>query len=184
VSAEANAPALSELPSAGVLRRFGAIVYDTLPVLALLIVVGTLPFVPFLDGKVLVPREVGALAYLYWLVELAIIVLFFGLFWTRRGQTIGMLAWRLRLQNPDGSLPRWPQVLTRIGVVFALLTPFLIGYWLIRGYLPDKNTRQLAIGLSLLPCIAAYLWIWIDRERLALHDRLSGTRVVVLPKKK
>jgi len=29
-----------------------------------------------------------------------------------------------------------------------------------------------------------YWWIWVDRERLAWHDRWSGTTVVVLPKKK
>jgi uncharacterized RDD family membrane protein YckC len=29
-----------------------------------------------------------------------------------------------------------------------------------------------------------YFWIWIDRDRLAWHGRWSGTKVVVLPKKK
>jgi len=178
VSAEAG-----ELPSAGIVRRFGAMVYDALPVLALL-VIGTFPFVPFLNGKVLVPREVGALAYGYWLEQLLITILFFGFFWTRRGQTIGMLAWRLRLQLPDGSLPRWPQVLIRDGIVIALLVPFLAGYWLIWGQWADHRARQIAMGLSLAPIVIAYLWIWVDRQHLALHDRWSGTRVVVVPKKK
>lgn len=170
------------LPGAGVLRRVGAMVYDALPVLALLII-GTFPFVPFLHGKVLVPREVGALAYVYWLEQLVITVLFFAFFWTRRGQTIGMLAWRLRLQQPDGSLPSWPQVQVRLALVFALLLPFLLGYWLIWGHWQDARARHIAIGASLVPVAVAYLWIWVDGERLALHDRWSGTRVVVLPKK-
>jgi uncharacterized RDD family membrane protein YckC len=28
-----------------------------------------------------------------------------------------------------------------------------------------------------------YFWIWVDRDRLAWHDRWSGTRVIVLPKR-
>ncbi|HEY4368959.1 MAG TPA: RDD family protein [Steroidobacteraceae bacterium] len=172
----------NELPNAGVLRRFGAIIYDTLPVLALLII-GTFPFVPFLHGKVLVPKEVGALAYLYWLEQVVITVLFFGFFWTRRGQTIGMLAWRLRVQSPDGSLPRWSQALVRLGIIFVLLLPFVAGYWLIWGHWPEARARQIAMGLSLLPLLVAYLWIWVDREHLALHDRWSGTRMVVIPKR-
>ena len=38
--------------------------------------------------------------------------------------------------------------------------------------------------VSLAALGLGYFWIWIDRERLAWHDRWSGTRVVVLPKKK
>jgi uncharacterized RDD family membrane protein YckC len=32
--------------------------------------------------------------------------------------------------------------------------------------------------------VLCYLWIWIDRDGLAWHDRLTHTRVVVLPKRK
>jgi uncharacterized RDD family membrane protein YckC len=27
------------------------------------------------------------------------------------------------------------------------------------------------------------LWLWVDRDALTWHDRLAGTRVVVLPAK-
>lgn len=172
-----------EPPNAGVLRRFGAMIYDCLPVLALLIV-ATFAFVPFLHGKVLVPREVGALAYVYWLVQLALTAAFFVFFWTRKGQTIGMLAWRLRLQRPDGSLLDWRVALARLAIIFALLLPFLAGYWLIWRDWPDRHARTLAICVSLAPIVLSYLWIWIDRDRLAWHDRWTKTRVVMLPKKK
>lgn len=170
------------LPSAGVLRRLGAMLYDCLPVLALLII-ATFPFMPFVHGKVLVPREVGALAYVYWLVQLALTAGFFVFFWTRKGQTVGMLAWRLRLQRVDGSLPDWRVALARLAIVFALLLPFLAGYWLIWRHWPDRHARVLAMCISLAPIAFAYLWIWIDRDRLAWHDRWTNTRVVVLPKR-
>lgn len=158
-------------------------IYDCLPVLALLII-ATFPFVPFLHGKVLVPREVGALAYMYWLLQLVLTAAFFVFFWTRKGQTVGMLAWRLRLQLPDGSLPGRRVALTRLAIVFTLLLPFLAGYWLIWRSWPDRNARMLANCISLAPIVFAYLWIWIDRDHLAWPDRWSGTRVVVLPKQK
>ena len=171
------------LPNAGVLRRIGAIVYDCLPVLALLIL-ATFPFLPFVHGKVLVPREVGALAYLYWLVQLAVIAAFFVFFWTTRGQTVGMLAWRLRLQRDNGSLLDWRLSLVRLGIVGGLLLPFVVGYWLIWGHWPDRHARLLAMCGSLAPIVLSYLWVWIDRERRTWHDRWTGTRVVLLPKKR
>jgi uncharacterized RDD family membrane protein YckC len=142
------------MTSAGVLRRFGAMLYDTLIVLALLVIV-TLLFFPF-TGKGITPRESGAVEHIYQAALLLVVVLFFCVFWTWRGQTLGMLAWRLRVERSDGTFLTWRDALIRLAgacVSFALL------------------------GLG-------YFWIWIDRDKLAWHDRWSGTRVVVLPKRK
>jgi uncharacterized RDD family membrane protein YckC len=168
--------------SAGIGRRFGAIVYDALILIGVL-AIATFPFLPFLNGKVLVPREVGALAYGYWLWELLLVTGFFVFFWTRRGQTLGMLAWRLRIQRADGENLRWRDAVRRLALVAALLTPAAAGYQLVWREWNDANARTLATVIALLPFFAAYFWIWIDRDRLAWHDRWSGTRVVVAPKK-
>ncbi len=82
-------------------------------------------------------------------------MLFFGWFWTRSGQTLGMQAWRLRVQQPDGSPISWRQALVRMGG--AVLSALCLG--------------------------AGYWWLLFDRERRTWHDRLSGTRVVLLPKR-
>jgi uncharacterized RDD family membrane protein YckC len=43
--------------------------------------------------------------------------------------------------------------------------------------------RRYAVGsLSLVLGGAGFWWAWIDRERLTLHDRVSRTRLVRLPK--
>lgn len=140
--------------SAGVLRRLGAMLYDTLVVVALLATV-TLAFLPFTGGEAITKENVGSLEDLYHAVLVLVIVLFFGGFWTRRGQTIGMLAWRLRVERQDGSALHWP----------------------------DAFKRLAGASVSLLACGLGYFWIWIDRDRLAWHDRWSRTRVVVLPKR-
>lgn len=141
------------LPSAGVLRRLGAMFYDLLAILALMMVV-TGALLPITGGEAISSERFGAWEYAYRALLVAIVVAFFGLFWTRRGQTLGMLAWRLRVEREDGSLLSWGDVFKRLA----------------------------AATVSLTLAFAGYLWIWIDRDRLAWPDRWTRTRVVVLPK--
>jgi uncharacterized RDD family membrane protein YckC len=140
---------------AGVLRRFGAMLYDLLLVLALLFIVTAL-FLPFTGGEAITPRESGAVERVYQAALVLVFVLFFCVFWTWRGQTVGMLAWRLRVERNDGTFLTWRDALLRLAGACVSLA---------------------ALGLG-------YFWIWIDRDGLAWHDRWSGTRVVVMPKKK
>ncbi len=142
------------LPSAGVLRRFGAMLYDSLLIIALLMVVTSL-FMLLTGGEAISEQRVGMLEQVYRGVLLLVIVLFFGWFWTRRGQTLGMTAWRLKLEREDGGAITWVQVLQRLAGALVSLGVFGLGYF----------------------------WIWIGRDRLAWHDRWSGTRVRVMPKR-
>ena len=140
--------------TAGVLRRLGAMLYDLLIVVALMFIVTAL-FLPFTAREAITPRDSGALERIYQAALVLVAVLFFCVFWTRRGQTLGMLAWRLRVERSDGSTLTWRDALIRLAGACVSLA---------------------ALGLG-------YFWIWVDRDRLAWHDRWSGTRVVVLPKK-
>jgi uncharacterized RDD family membrane protein YckC len=171
------------LPSAGFARRLAAMVYDFFPVLALAFIV-TMPFLPFLHGRRFIPEEVGSLAYVHWAIVLLVSGLFFVFFRVRSGQTLGMVAWRLRMQKPDGSAVHWCQAVIRVLIVGALWTPFFAGYSLFWGNWTDSLTRKLATCASLLPWLTAYAWIWIDKERLAWPDRWTKTRVVVEANKK
>jgi uncharacterized RDD family membrane protein YckC len=139
---------------AGLLRRLGAMLYDGLLLLAVLMVATAL-FLPLTGGEAIDPRTDPLLEFVYRAVLVLLVVAFFGLFWTRRGQTLGMASWRLRVEREDGSLLGWGDTLRRLG-------------WSL---------------LSLLPLGLGYLWIVFDPQRRAWHDRLSGTRVVVLPKR-
>lgn len=85
-----------------------------------------------------------------WLV--AVIWGFFAYFWTHGGQTLGMSAWRLRLVRADGGPPR----------------------------LPDSLLRLACASLSLAPAGLGLLWVLIDRDGLAWHDRWSRTRLVMV----
>ena len=43
-----------------------------------------------------------------------ILVGFYGIFWRKAGQTLGMQTWRLKTMNRDGSLLSWRQSMMRI----------------------------------------------------------------------
>lgn len=138
---------------AGLLRRLGAMLYDGLLLLGVLMVATAL-FLPLTGGEAVDARVHPLLELLYRSVLLLLIVGFFGLFWTRDGQTLGMASWRLRVEREDGTPLGWGDALRRLG--WALV--------------------------SLLPMGLGFLWILFDPQRRAWHDRLSRTRVVVLPK--
>ncbi len=127
--------------------------YDGLLLLGVLMVATAL-FLPLTGGEAVGSERNLALDLLYRSVLLALVVGFFGLFWTRSGQTLGMASWRLRVEREDGARLGWGDTLRRLG--WALV--------------------------SLLPLGLGFLWVLFDPERRAWHDRLSRTRVVVLPK--
>jgi len=140
--------------SAGVVRRFGAMFYDTLVVIAVLMVVTALLMIP-LGGEAISAEHVGVFEYAYQGLLVLVIAGFFGLFWTRRGQTLGMMAWRLKLERVDGRPVGWRDALLRLAAATVSLGVLGLGYF----------------------------WIWIDRDGLAWHDRWTRTRVRVLPKR-
>jgi uncharacterized RDD family membrane protein YckC len=138
---------------AGLLRRLGALLYDSLLLVALMMLATAL-FLPFTGGEAVTPATQPMLEVAYRLVLAALTVAFYGYFWTRGGQTLGMAAWRLRVEREDHTLLTWPDSLRRLA-------------W---------------AAVSLACAGAGLLWVAVDPQRRAWHDRLSQTRVVVLPK--
>lgn len=74
--------------------------------------------------------------------------------WRRGGQTLGMRPWRVRVTGRDGKTPSLRALWLRYAVGTASLLFAGLGFW----------------------------WAWLDRDRLAWHDRASGTRLVRIPK--
>ncbi len=146
----------SELLRAGVLRRLGALVYDGLLAMAISMAYGGLTvYVRYgLLGDTLAPGEKAQSGSAEFIGMVIVVSAFFCFFWHRAGQTLGMRAWRLRLQQKDGRLPNWKQCILR-----AAIAPYSIALF--------------GVG---------YLWCFIDKEGDAAHDKLGGLEVVVLPK--
>lgn len=75
--------------------------------------------------------------------------------WKTGRQTLGMRAWRIYLATRDGGRVGWKNL----------------------------TLRFVLAGLSLSVLGAGFFWALIDRERLAFHDRFSGTLLVFTGKK-
>jgi uncharacterized RDD family membrane protein YckC len=75
--------------------------------------------------------------------------------WHRSGQTLALLAWRLKVVNMQNQT---------LGVQQASL-------------------RYALASLSLLACGAGFFWCFLDKDRLYLHDRLLKTHLIQLAKK-
>lgn len=139
---------LASLPGVPLWRRLAAAFYDGLIVLALWFIATAL-VMPI--SRAAVSPDHPLAESLYRLYLLAISYAFFAGFWVRDGQTVGMLAWRVKLQQTgNGHTVNWKQ---------ALL-------------------RYLAALLSWATLGAGFWWAQFDPERKAWHDRLSGTELV------
>jgi len=136
----------SNISRASLARRLGAIGYDTLVIIALSFAVTATWMWIMNTDKAVGPAFQSTL--------FISIFLFFGFFWTRSGQTIGMMAWRIRIQSKTGHSISWMQALIRF--MTAIFSAAIAG-----------------IG---------YLWMLFNDEQLSLHDKLSNTEVVYLPK--
>ena len=119
--------------------RLLAILYDTLIILA--IWVFTIVALVTLIGDAVLGAWVQTLLFLEMYAFLAF-------FWCQRGQTVGMLAWHLRIRSDGPFTPT--QALGRfIGGMASFAT----------------------LGLG-------FIWMWFDRDRMTWSDRLSGSIVV------
>ncbi len=81
--------------------------------------------------------------------------MFFVGFWSTKGRTLGMQSWGLQLEDEHGRVPGAGRASIRF--VAACLSAACLGL--------------------------GYLWKLVDRNGRYWHDHLSGTRLVLLPKR-
>lgn len=130
--------------SAPLFRRLAAMVYDSFIVFSFLLLVTSIALLANKGGSLL-PYKPYFLTYLILSTGL-----FLSWFWHRGGQTLGMLAWKIKVIDASGEPLRWPKALWRYFIAIPSIT---LG------------------GLGLF-------WCLIDKDRQSLHDRLAGTKMV------
>lgn|SRR5690554_4177299 len=140
-------------PTASLMRRLAALVYDSLVVMALYILVGFLiqaVYAPFHSGE-----PIGEIPTPFVLSLLFCICFFYySHSWRFGGQTIGMKAWRLKLVNLQNKPMQLSQYMLRTAIGFFSIALFGLGF----------------------------IWALIDKQQRSWHDMASLTRVVYIPK--
>ena len=157
---DAIAKPASTAPRALIGWRLLALPSDALPVIALWMLASTAFTVGYTVLGHHPAREniapFSALQWLLWSCCWVITGLYAVLSWRGGGQTLGMRPWRLQLVDLAGNVPGTRALWRRYAVASLSLLLGGLGFW----------------------------WAWIDRDRLAWHDRASGTRLVRRPKRK
>ena len=134
------------MPSAniGLWRRLGCITYDLLALIA----IWWAASLPFAALDLSVPDSPERLLYQAYLSLVGLA--YFVLCWRSRGATVGMRAWRVRVEMQDGRRISWGAAAVRgLGAVLS---------WA-------------CLGLG-------FLWGLFSPTRLCWHDRWSATRLV------
>jgi uncharacterized RDD family membrane protein YckC len=147
------------LPVAPLWRRLAAIIYDAILMIAIWFV--TTMVYMLIKGLIIgsdAMREIAEAKMptsdtLLTLSLLFVTFLFFAYFWQKLGQTLGMQVWRIRIQTHDGKGINWRQ----------------------------STLRFLGAAISFTLLGIGYLSVIWDREKMAWHDKLSGSRVVYVP---
>jgi len=149
---------IADCPRAGLWRRLAALLYDAFLVAAIWMLLGYLVQLAFgvdsnqvVDGQVLTnPLQ----DFVLFSLMVGSSFGFYSYFWMRSGQTLGMIAWRLKMVTTDNQLVS----------LWTALPRYLLAW-----------PAFLLLGIG-------YLWMYIDANKDGLHDKLSSTKVVLVPR--
>jgi len=101
------------VPPASLWRRIGALLYDSLILVAIWFLATAL--VMLVSRGHFNPASLPFQLYLF-----LVSFWFFGWFWTHGGQTLGMRAWKIRVSQTSGKAINWSQAAQRFGIAVLL----------------------------------------------------------------
>lgn len=152
-------PASAKSVPAGLLRRLLAILYDSLLLLGVAFAYGviiTIIRVSIMGEDAEGFIELPVILHLAsWLVLWLLLAGYYVLCWTKRGQTLGMKTWRLKLETNDGRYIDQHEAWLRCVLALVSAAPLGLGYF----------------------------WCLFNKQKGCWHDAWTNTRVIVEPKK-
>jgi uncharacterized RDD family membrane protein YckC len=157
----------SSQPLVSRLRRFACMLYEAV------LLFGVVFIADYLFDTLTQSRHALMFRHERQLWLFLVIGAYFVLCW-RRGQTLPMKTWNIRLIDRDGKPPTllraclryviaWVPVLLAAGLVWALHT---------------ATGLPATVSLIVFAPLAVFVWSWFDPEGQFLHDRVLGTRLL------
>jgi uncharacterized RDD family membrane protein YckC len=107
-------------------------------------------------------------------VGIAVYGLYFVWFWTRRGQTLPMQTWRIKLVTARGELLGIGHALLRYAACALWVAPAAV---LAKVYHWPPSTTMAAVAIGV---VAYGLLALLHPQRQFWHDALCGTRLVAV----
>lgn len=92
----------------------------------------------------------------------------------RRGQTLPMRAWRLRLATTDGNPVPVRNLLARFALGSAVWCTAIFALMWLR-----EHADSLVGWMCLAPVVIAGGWALFDRHNQTLYDKLAGTELIL-----
>jgi uncharacterized RDD family membrane protein YckC len=159
---------------AGLFRRLAALFYDLLLVIALGFIV-TFAMLPLTRGEAVLSSTQGLVGHAYHALLAISVCAYFGWCWTRSGQTLGMRAWRIRLETAGGKRLNWADSLVRILLGAGLAWLAGLGAWYFAR--PGFPAGDAGAAALLAPLVLNYAWIRFDTAGRSLQDLAGRARV-------
>ncbi|MGN6479801.1 RDD family protein [Luteibacter sp.] len=147
-------------------RRFAAIIYDVLAVVAIVMVVGLIAQIA--TGGQVADGKGHIVAWWYQPLQGLVVGAYFFFSWTRGGQTLGMRPWKIRVVSREGGAVDVKRGLVRV-VVAGLPVLLLMLY--------RVTSLQVALLAPLVGWAVILLPALFDARRRGLHDMAAGTEV-------
>ncbi|TDV32751.1 putative RDD family membrane protein YckC [Paraburkholderia caballeronis] len=168
---EPVSPAKPAAPQpATIRRRLAAFVYESVLLFGVVFVAG-------LVFSIAMQQRNGLAHHNLMTAWIAVVVgVYFVGLWHRGGQTLPMKTWRLRVVGPRGSPPSIGRATLRYVAAWLWFLPPLALHPLLNLPLP-QTLAATAVWFALWAASAS-----LGRERQFPHDRIAGTRVVVVPR--
>ncbi|WP_312998576.1 RDD family protein [Achromobacter animicus] len=105
---------------------------------------------------------------------------YFVLCWRRRGQTLPMKTWNIRLVDRHGNTPSTGLLILRYILAWPLV---LAGAAVVWGAALATGWPSVEMFIVAAP-FAIFIWSWFDPDGQFLHDRILGTRLRNAPQTK
>jgi uncharacterized RDD family membrane protein YckC len=165
------ASALAAAATPGLWRRMACFIYEGMIVFGIGLIPGAIGALFVAEGKTGALQSDGSLR----LIAYAIYAIYFTWFWSRRGQTLPMQTWHIRVVTETGGPLSQTKALGRYLACGLWFAPAVIvasvNHW--RGW---DALAALVIGM-----VAYALLALAHPQRQFWHDALCGTRLVHAP---
>lgn len=149
------------------LRRFACMMYEAV------LLFGVIFLASYLFDTLTQSRDALMLRHGRQAIVFIAVGIYFIMCWRKRGQTLPMKTWNIRLVDRNGASPSTERLILR----YILLWPLpLLAALLVLGASRLTGYSSTDLLIIFAP-FTIFIWTWFDPEQQFLHDRLLGTRL-------